>query len=111
MPWFDISILMDSTRRMEREQKALQGDAQAATANPMKSLSDAANADPGVWRDFWRTMNLLQSPATLMETEFLERVMQVSGELAANGNATEARDAEQPPDRNGMLEALALAVT
>lgn len=102
VPWFDISVMMDSSRREERERKLAEGDAHAAVDNPMKSLADAANVDPQVWRTFWRVMNLLEPPETLMAPEFIERIMEVVGNLPEPAPASEVL----PPVRTEMLSAL-----
>ncbi len=108
VPWLDIAMMMDSARAEEREKLASGGEPQAEVANPMKLIADAASADPVVWRDFWRTMNLLQQPDTLMQPAFLERVMEVAANLASDSDQQQVEPQAQPPDRDGMLEALGL---
>jgi len=102
VPWFDISVMMDSTRRTERERAALSGDTHAAIDNPMKSLADAANADPDIWRQFWRAMNLLTPPESLMDSGFIEKVIEVSAGLPPQPDTPE----NEPPDRSAMLNSL-----
>lgn len=110
VPWYDISVMMDGMRRAERERLAREGDTHGAADNPMKSLSEAANADPEVWRGFWRTMNLLESPMTLMEPAFLERVTEVVAGLESGGDGADLATEQQAPDRSGMFEALGLSI-
>lgn len=108
IPWYDIAAMMDNARTQQREAMAEQGQANAAPENPMKAVADAANNDPAVWRDFWRCMNLLQSPETLMSAEFLERVMLVSPELATHEDTNHQSDNSEHsvPDRETLLTTL-----
>lgn len=101
VPWFDISVFMDSSRRQEKERLAQMDDSEVEPENPMKSLHDAANIDPDVWRMFWRAMNLLDSPDTLMSPEFLEKIAAVGEKLASQSKKPEATSL--PPDRDALL--------
>lgn len=108
VPWFDLALMMDQNRTAEREQKAVEGETEAIVDSPMKALTEAANEDPDLWRDFWRTMNLLQPPGTLMTPEFLERVMAVSAQLKSK---VATSDMQALPDRDRMMDALGLLVS
>ena len=106
VPWFDLSLMMDQSRQADIEKAALSGETAESVDNPLKAVTDAANVDPDLWREFWRTMNLLQPPSALMTAEFLERVMIVSEELVPKAE----HEGEALPSRNQMLDALGLAV-
>lgn len=99
-PWFDIALMMDGARRAERERLRDSGDNVAAPDNPMKALADAANADPEIWRTFWRAMNLLAPPSDIMAETFIEKVVLVSSQLPQGDTV------EQPinfPTRHDLL--------
>jgi len=82
-PWFDAAVMMDRARLAARTEGATDPDAPPAE-NPMKALAAAASVDAGVWRMFWRTMNLLDPPDTLMQPEFLTRVVEAAPKAASN---------------------------
>ena len=103
VPWFDISAMMDSGRLQQRELLAETGAANTAAENPLKAVHDAASIDVDVWRDLWRTMNLLQSPSRLMAPDFLERVLAASEKLAAQNTQT---DPLAVPDRATLLKSV-----
>jgi len=73
VPWFDAAVMMDQNKRAMRAAGTTDTDA-APAENPMSALVAAASVDAKVWRSFWRTMNLLDPPTTLMQPEFLASV-------------------------------------
>jgi hypothetical protein len=95
--------MMDANKRREREAMREQsaGDAPAAAGNPLAALNVASQRDPLVWRQFWRTMNLLERPETLMQPDFLQRVM------AAAQHSPNPEAGSAGPSRPEMLDLLA----
>lgn len=103
VPWFDSAVMMDSSKRLARHNA--HNNAGFSADNPMRLLSEVASIDPMIWRSFWRTMNLLEPPTTLMAPEFLERFASVSQNLAVSCAVNEPQ-AEPLPDHDGMLNLL-----
>jgi len=86
VPWFDAAVMMDQSKRTARADESSDSDS-APASNPMAALAAAASVDLEVWRSFWRTMNLLEPPSTLMQPEFLAQVVAAAAKATAGYEA------------------------
>ena len=98
--------MMDQNKHLPRADETLGSDP-APSDNPMRALATAAAVDATVWRAFWRTMNLLEPPSTLMQPEFLAGVAAAASRAAASGEARLEHDSDGPT-RSEMCALLGL---
>jgi 2-polyprenyl-6-methoxyphenol hydroxylase-like FAD-dependent oxidoreductase len=102
-PWFDAAVMMDRMRSATRANGATDPNA-APQENPMKALAAAASVDAYVWRMFWRTMNLLEPPETLMQPEFLARIAQAAPAESSNIDVSSGSPLPTRAEFDALLE-------
>jgi 2-polyprenyl-6-methoxyphenol hydroxylase-like FAD-dependent oxidoreductase len=107
VPWFDTSVMMDRNRLLERAQQAKSPDPGKTPDNPMAAIVTATRVDANVWRRFWRTMNLLAPPTTLMQPEFLAMIGAALSKAKASGEV-DLKPAKNGPSRTEILALLEL---